>query len=183
VLQCGADSLSGDRLGNFNLSLKGHGFCAEFMKSFNIPLLVLGGGGYTIRNVSRCWAYETGLLLGQEMQDTLPHNAYYEYYAPDFNLHITPSNMENQNSKHYLETQTNTLLQTLSELPVVPSVQYSTPLPYEPDLEDQEDEKEDILRDRNPDIRVTQRDVDRHIQDEREFYDNEKDQDRDVVMS
>ena len=32
VLQCGADSLSGDRLGCFNLTLKGHGKCVEFMK-------------------------------------------------------------------------------------------------------------------------------------------------------
>ena len=35
------------------------------MKSFNLPLLVLGGGGYTIRNVSRCWAFETARLLDQ----------------------------------------------------------------------------------------------------------------------
>ena len=27
VLQCGTDSLSGDRLGLFNLSVKGHGEC------------------------------------------------------------------------------------------------------------------------------------------------------------
>ncbi|MCP9264369.1 Histone deacetylase [Dirofilaria immitis] len=33
VLQCGADSLVGDRLGCFNLSLKGHGKCVEFMKN------------------------------------------------------------------------------------------------------------------------------------------------------
>ena len=45
VLQCGADSLSGDRLGCFNLSLKGHGDCVSFVKSFGVPLLVLGGGG------------------------------------------------------------------------------------------------------------------------------------------
>jgi histone deacetylase 1/2 len=32
VLQCGADSLTGDRLGSFNLSLRGHGHCVEFMK-------------------------------------------------------------------------------------------------------------------------------------------------------
>ena len=32
VLQCGADSLSGDRLGCFNLTLKGHAKCVEFMK-------------------------------------------------------------------------------------------------------------------------------------------------------
>ncbi len=43
----------------------GHAACLEYMKSFNVPMLVLGGGGYTIRNVSRCWAYETARLLNQ----------------------------------------------------------------------------------------------------------------------
>lgn len=66
VMQCGADSLSGDRLGCFNLSLKGHADCVQYVKSFNVPLLVLGGGGYTLRNVPRCWAYETGVLLDTE---------------------------------------------------------------------------------------------------------------------
>ena len=28
VLQCGGDSLAGDRLGCFNLSIKGHGYAA-----------------------------------------------------------------------------------------------------------------------------------------------------------
>jgi len=32
VLQCGADSLTGDRLGCFNLSLKGHAECVKFVK-------------------------------------------------------------------------------------------------------------------------------------------------------
>ena len=53
VLQCGADSLSGDRLGCFNLSIEGHAECVRFVKSFNVPTLVLGGGGYTLRNVPR----------------------------------------------------------------------------------------------------------------------------------
>ena len=61
VLQCGADSLSGDRLGCFNLSVKGHADCLRFLRSFNVPLMVLGGGGYTIRNVARCWCYEVYL--------------------------------------------------------------------------------------------------------------------------
>ena len=51
VLQCGADSLTQDRLGCFNLTLKGHGECVKFVKSFNLPTLVLGGGGYTIRYI------------------------------------------------------------------------------------------------------------------------------------
>ena len=39
----------------------------KFVKSFNKPLLLLGGGGYTMRNVSRAWAYETGLATGVEL--------------------------------------------------------------------------------------------------------------------
>lgn len=54
VLQCGADSLTGDRLGCFNLTLKGHAEAVKYVKSFGVPMLVLGGGGYTIRNVARC---------------------------------------------------------------------------------------------------------------------------------
>ena len=45
VLQCGADSLSGDRLGCFNLTLKGHAKCVEFMKKYNLPLMLLGKKG------------------------------------------------------------------------------------------------------------------------------------------
>lgn len=67
VLQCGSDSLAGDKIGSFNLSMRGHANCVEFVKSFGLPLLLLGGGGYTIRNVSRAWAYETGLAAGQEL--------------------------------------------------------------------------------------------------------------------
>ena len=54
VLQCGADSLTGDRLGVFNLTLEGHAMCVDYVKSFGLPTLVLGGGGYTVRNVARC---------------------------------------------------------------------------------------------------------------------------------
>ncbi|KAI9520765.1 hypothetical protein NQZ68_013170 [Dissostichus eleginoides] len=98
VLQCGADSLSGDRLGCFNLTIKGHAKCVEYMKSFNLPLLMLGGGGYTIRNVARCWTYETAVALDTSIPNELPYNDYFEYFGPDFNLHISPSNMTNQNT-------------------------------------------------------------------------------------
>ena len=32
--------------------------------SFGKPMLVLGGGGYKIVNVARCWTYETAVLTG-----------------------------------------------------------------------------------------------------------------------
>ncbi|KAG3086353.1 Histone deacetylase 1 [Phytophthora idaei] len=48
VFQCGADSLTGDRLGCFNVTTRGHGECVRFVKGFGLPMLVLGGGGYRI---------------------------------------------------------------------------------------------------------------------------------------
>ena len=81
VLQCGGDSLSGDRLGCFNLSMKGHANCVNYVKTFNLPTLVLGGGGYTMRNVARTWAYETGQLVQQDMGAQLPFNDYYEVFT------------------------------------------------------------------------------------------------------
>lgn len=87
VLQCGGDSLSGDRLGCFNLSMEGHANCVEYVKSFGLPTMVLGGGGYTMRNVARTWAFETGCLVGKRLPRELPYNEYYEvslfrYAAP-----------------------------------------------------------------------------------------------------
>lgn len=45
VLQCGADSLAGDRLGCFSLTTRGHGECVRFVRDFGVPTLVVGGGG------------------------------------------------------------------------------------------------------------------------------------------
>lgn len=78
VLQCGGDSLSGDRLGCFNLSMDGHANCVSFVKSFHLPTLIVGGGGYTMRNVARTWAFETGILVNERLGSQLPYNDYYE---------------------------------------------------------------------------------------------------------
>ena len=126
LLQCGADSLAGDRLGCFNLSLKGHGDCVAAVRDYNLPTLVVGGGGYTMRNVARCWAYETSVLLGTEIADELPYNDFFEYYGPDYHLHITPSNMENLNDKPYLDFLREKLCTQLDGLEAVPGVQINT---------------------------------------------------------
>ena len=119
VLQCGADSLSGDRLGCFNLSLRGHADCVEFVKSFNVPTLVLGGGGYTLRNVPRLWAYETAVLLDQPIKDTLPFNDYFEYYGPDYKLHLPVSNMQNLNTPNYLDRVKTQVMKILGDVKAV----------------------------------------------------------------
>jgi len=122
VLQCGADSLSGDRLGCFNLSVKGHADCVQYVKSFNIPMLVLGGGGYTLRNVPRCWTYETAILTGEEIKDELPFNDYWEYFGPNYRLHLPVSNMENKNTPESLNRIKQTVFGHLSNLEPVPGV-------------------------------------------------------------
>lgn len=143
VLQCGADSLSGDRLGCFNLSVKGHADCLRFLRSFNVPLMVLGGGGYTIRNVARCWCYETAVAVGIEPDNKLPYNEYYEYFGPDYTLHVEPSNMENQNSPKDLEKIRNILLEQLSRITHVPSVPFQTTPPNAKEPEEEEEEDKD----------------------------------------
>ena len=123
IVVCGgADSLSGDKLGCFNLSLEGHSACIEFLEKFNVPMLVLGGGGYTMRNVARCWCYETGRLLGLELPDELPESSYaeYDYYMDTHKLRIDVSNMKNQNSRAELDEKLAAVLQQLSELPPAP---------------------------------------------------------------
>ena len=129
VLCCGADSLSGDRVGCWNLSIKGHAACLEHMKTYNVPLLVLGGGGYTIRNVSRCWTYETARLLDQQISNDMPWHEYVEYYAPEYKLHVPVSNMENDNTREALEKQTQKMIQHIAQLEHAPNVQMQTGQP------------------------------------------------------
>ncbi|KAJ2629793.1 putative histone deacetylase 1-B [Coemansia sp. RSA 1290] len=123
VMQCGTDSLSGDRLGCFNLSMKGHAACVEFMKSFNVPLICLGGGGYTIRNVARTWAYETAVLLGEKPDSSLPYNNYYDFFGPEYVLDVPASNMTNMNSREHLEQLCAEIHEHLRHIPHAPSVQ------------------------------------------------------------
>jgi histone deacetylase 1/2 len=172
VLQCGGDSLSGDRLGAFNLSMRGHANCVNFVKSFNLPTLILGGGGYTMRNVARTWAYETGQLVGMEMASELPFTDYYEYYSPDFELDVKPSNMDNANSPEYLEKIKVQVLENLKRTApsgAAPSVQMQD-VPREPFRMDETlDEEEGRLDDEeadqelNKDRRHNQRLWDRRI--------------------
>ncbi|GIL69817.1 hypothetical protein Vretifemale_631 [Volvox reticuliferus] len=125
VMCCGADSLSGDRLGCFNLSLEGHSNCLEFLAKFNVPMLILGGGGYTLRNVARCWCYETGRMMNIDLPDGLPDKALDEFnmYLDTQRLRIAVSNMKNANERQELEQIKTAALEHLSHLPPVPSAQ------------------------------------------------------------
>ncbi len=166
VLQCGADSLAKDRLGCFNLTIKGHGRCVSFVKGFGIPTLVLGGGGYNIRSVARCWVYETALLLDTEIDDNIPFNDYWLYFEPDHKLHFPKQAKENKNTKEYLEKVKIKVFENLRSLTGAPSVQIQEvpPMYYisEGELDD----------DVNPDMRR----ISDKAQAQGEFFNGNKDQ-------
>ena len=174
VLQCGGDSLSGDRLGCFNLSMKGHANCVEFVKSFNLPTLILGGGGYTMRNVARTWAFETGLLVDKPIGPDLPYNEYYEYYAPDYELDVRPSNMDNANTAEYLEKIKNQVIENIRRTMHKPSV-HKIDVPPDPHgMDDEADAMlDDADEDDNPDTRHTSRRWDLHTVKEGELSESE----------
>lgn len=188
VLQCGGDSLSGDRLGCFNLSMRGHANCVNHVKSFGLPTLILGGGGYTMRNVARTWAYETGQLVGQSMAPALPFTDYYEYYSPDFELDVKPSNMDNANSPEYLQKISQQIFENLKRTTTfAPSVQ-TQDVPREPigmpfsgpdgepeTLDEQEDRLDDEEADAesSKDRRYTQRLWDKKTERDDEFEESD----------
>ncbi|KAF8871390.1 hypothetical protein CPB84DRAFT_1800914 [Gymnopilus junonius] len=126
VLQCGADSLAGDKLGCFNITMHGHASCAQFLRKQNIPLIMVGGGGYTVKNVARTWAYETACALGIEddIDPMLPWNPYFEWFGPRYRLEVPQNNMEDLNVKDgSIDIVREKVLEQLQSLHGPPSVQ------------------------------------------------------------
>lgn len=130
VLQSGADSLGGDRLGRFNLNIKAHGYCIETVKSYGRPLLLIGGGGYTPRNVARTWCHETAVCVGASLHNDLPtHLPYIQAFQGAENgggilypnLHNTKRH-ENLNTQEHLNKLIEQALENLRYLEGAPSV-------------------------------------------------------------
>ena len=67
---------------------------------------------------------QTGVALGMEVEDKMPQHEYYEYFGPDYTLHVAPSNMENKNTHLMLEEIQGKLLEYLARLQHAPSVPF-----------------------------------------------------------
>ncbi|KRY77851.1 Histone deacetylase 3, partial [Trichinella pseudospiralis] len=124
VLQCGADSLACDRLGHFSLGIEDHGVCVSFVRDFNLPMLVVGGGGYTLKNVARCWAYETSLLVRKDVPNHIPLTCEYrEMFKPKYLLRPElKKHYENQNHASYLNLIREVVSCHLRRVAISPSV-------------------------------------------------------------
>ena len=116
VLQAGADSLSGDKLGNFNISPDCHGKCINFVKMLKIPFVILGGGGYKKKNVARCWTKETALLCDKKLDNKIPFNKYSNLFYPSFTLDFPISGVIDKNSKSYLNLLKRKILKNIMKI-------------------------------------------------------------------
>ncbi|CAG8470808.1 5292_t:CDS:2 [Acaulospora colombiana] len=179
VLQSGADSLGKDKLGGFNLSIKAHGECVRYIKSWQIPLLVLGGGGYMVQNVARCWAYETSILVDTEVPEELSPDRtnFYALFGPDYSLHPPlVGKVENQNTKSDLQKLAQQVLEHLKALEGAPSVQMQEiPTEKTKEAKNKDEELADSREDANADYRYRRR----LIWHDNEYFDGENDHDRD----
>lgn len=100
-------------MGCFNLSIAGHGKCVEYVKSKGVPMLITGGGGYTLRNIPRCWTYETSVAIGAELPNEIPQNQYSDYFYPENTLHTPIANMANLNKLEEIEAISKELFENL----------------------------------------------------------------------
>lgn len=62
--------------------------------------------------------------LGVELDDSLPQNEYYEYFAPDYVLHLKPGSVENKNTREELDLIRAELIDSLDRLPHVPGTAF-----------------------------------------------------------
>ncbi|XP_041354298.1 histone deacetylase 8-like [Gigantopelta aegis] len=102
VCQCGADGLAGDPMESFSLTHLGLGRSVQLLLDWNLPLLLLGGGGYNHPNTAKCWAYLTSLAVGKKLPRDIPDHEYLMEYGPDYEMTISTGNRKDCNTKEYL---------------------------------------------------------------------------------
>ncbi|XP_068104145.1 histone deacetylase 8 isoform X2 [Hyperolius riggenbachi] len=103
VLQLGADTIAGDPMCSFNMTPKGMGKCLKYVLQWQLPTLILGGGGYNLPNTARCWTYLTAVILGRILSSEIPDHEFFTEYGPDYVLEITPSCRPDRNDSQKVQ--------------------------------------------------------------------------------
>ncbi|XP_023653366.2 histone deacetylase 8 isoform X1 [Paramormyrops kingsleyae] len=103
VMQLGADTIAGDPMCSFNMTPVGVGHCLDYVLTWELPTLLLGGGGYNLANTARCWTYLTGVILGRSLASEIPDHEFFTEYGPDYSLEISPSCRPDRNETQQLD--------------------------------------------------------------------------------
>ncbi|KAI8910460.1 histone deacetylase 8 [Gorgonomyces haynaldii] len=88
VVQCGADVLEGDRLGECQVDIPSYLQVIQDILDSPVPVLLLGGGGYNHPNAARLWAAITHLCMKKPLSHDIPEHDYFTHYGPTYELLI-----------------------------------------------------------------------------------------------
>ncbi|MBI4310709.1 MAG: acetoin utilization protein AcuC [Chloroflexi bacterium] len=76
VTQLGIDTYYNDPITHLALTSRGYSRAVELLaqqaRTLNIPWLALGGGGYNLSAVARCWALAYGIMSGRQWPESVP---------------------------------------------------------------------------------------------------------------
>ena len=72
VTQLGIDSYHTDPLTHLQVTSRGFVEAVTEFAGLGLPWLALGGGGYDLGAVARCWTLAYGVMLGEEWPDRVP---------------------------------------------------------------------------------------------------------------
>jgi acetoin utilization protein AcuC len=72
VTQLGIDSYHSDPLTHLQLTSRGYLEVVRELSQLGVPWLALGGGGYDLRALARCWTLAYGVMLDVEWPDRIP---------------------------------------------------------------------------------------------------------------
>jgi len=110
VIQCGGDGLIGDPLlhkndfGNgWNLDLNSYWECINNILKWDLPTLLLGGGGYSNTNVACLDAFITAKIINEELDSNIPEHNLLPYYKPDFTLYEYVGKMADKNIEELIK--------------------------------------------------------------------------------
>ena len=81
VSQVGIDTYYSDPLTHLNITTSGYTELLNYFKSFGLPWVCLGGGGYDLLGVARCWAIVYSIMIGESLHEIIP-----EPFASKYNV-------------------------------------------------------------------------------------------------
>ena len=105
VTQLGIDSYHSDPITHLQLTSRGYVEVIREFAKLGLPWLALGGGGYDVGAVARCWSLAYGVMLGVEWPDRIPEAVSGQYPSPNLRDIVAldvPDNMRQQ-ARQYLE--------------------------------------------------------------------------------
>jgi len=105
VTQLGIDSYHSDPITHLQLTSRGYVEVIREFAKLGLPWLALGGGGYDIGAVARCWTLAYGEMLGMEWPDRIPESVARQYASPSLRDTVVLEAPENvrQEVRRYVE--------------------------------------------------------------------------------